>query len=79
MRQLPIVQCYIFQQLLSDLSQSITIDIKAGKMYPTINGSGFGGTMFALAPGKEEKVKLAIEEAGGEAFSITTSKGVEET
>ena len=43
-----------------------------------INGSGFGGTMFALTtPGKELGLVKAIESAGGKAFLIKTSNGVE--
>jgi galactokinase len=43
-----------------------------------INGSGFGGTMFALTtPGKESALAAAIEDAGGKAYLIKTSKGVE--
>ncbi len=43
-----------------------------------INGSGFGGTMFALTlPGKESKFAKAIENAGGKAYLIKTSNGVE--
>jgi mevalonate kinase len=42
-----------------------------------INGSGFGGTMFAVFPGNEITLQEAIEDAGGQAFLIDTSKGVE--
>jgi len=43
-----------------------------------INGSGFGGTMFALTmPGKESEIVAAIENAGGKAYLIKTSNGVE--
>jgi galactokinase len=53
--------------------------LDAGAMGAKINGSGFGGTMFALAHEKEAEIKSAIETAGGEAFIIKTSRGVEET
>ena len=43
-----------------------------------INGSGFGGTMFALTtPGNEAGLVNAIENAGGKAYLIKTSNGVE--
>ncbi len=42
-----------------------------------INGSGFGGTMFALYPRNQEKLKNAIEDAKGVAYIIETSKGVD--
>jgi galactokinase len=48
-----------------------------GALGVKINGSGFGGTMFALFPGNENTLKDAIEEAGGEAHHIKTSDGVE--
>jgi len=51
--------------------------IETGALGAKINGSGFGGTMFALAPGKENKIKTAIEKAGGDAYLINTSKGVD--
>jgi len=43
-----------------------------------INGSGFGGTMFALtSPGKEADLVSAIENADGKAYLIKTSNRVE--
>lgn len=44
--------------------------IDAGAYGAKINGSGGGGCMFAYAPESPEKVKEAIEDAGGEAFVI---------
>ncbi len=52
--------------------------IKAGAFGAKINGSGGGGCMFAYAPDDPGKVKEAIEEAGGEAFIITTDSGSRE-
>jgi len=49
----------------------------SGALGGKINGSGFGGTLFALSPGNEEEIKNVIEEAGGEAFIIKTSNGAE--
>ena len=51
--------------------------LNSGAFGGKINGSGFGGTMFALLPNKEQLIKNAIEEAGGEGFIIETSSGVE--
>jgi len=42
-----------------------------------INGSGFGGTMFALFPNNEQLLKKTIQNAGGKAYIIKTSNGVE--
>lgn len=43
-----------------------------------INGSGFGGTMFALFPSNEHLMKKAIEEVGGDGYILKTSSGVAE-
>lgn len=51
--------------------------IELGAYGAKINGSGFGGTMFALAPGKESIIKDAIEKLEGEAYLINTSNGIE--
>ncbi len=50
---------------------------RSGALGGKINGSGFGGTIFALSPGGEEKIKNAIEDAGGKAFILKTSNGAE--
>ena len=52
--------------------------LKHGALGGKINGSGFGGTMFALLPNNEQLIKNAIEEEGGEGFILKTSSGVEE-
>ncbi len=52
--------------------------LKTGAFGGKINGSGFGGTMFALLPNKEYLIKNAIEESGGEAHILKTSTGVEQ-
>ncbi|MHA1724430.1 MAG: mevalonate kinase family protein [Promethearchaeota archaeon] len=56
----------------------ITNCLNSGALGAKINGSGFGGTMFALGlPGKESLLTRAIEIAGGQAYIIKTSNGVE--
>lgn len=52
--------------------------LKAGAYGAKINGSGGGGCMFAYAPEDPEKVKAAIEDAGGEAFIIISDSGSRE-
>jgi len=52
--------------------------LKHGALGCKINGSGFGGTMFALHPNNEELIKNAIEDVGGEGYILKTSSGVEE-
>ncbi len=60
------------------IDSMISSALEAGALGAKINGSGFGGTMFALAKfGKEKAIKRALENAGGEAFAIKTSNGVE--
>lgn len=51
--------------------------IEAGALGAKINGSGFGGTMFALFPNNEDLLVESIEKVGGEAFKIEISNGVE--
>ena len=51
--------------------------LKSGALGGKINGSGFGGTMFDFLPNREHLIKKAIEEAGGEAYIVETSSGVE--
>ena len=47
----------------------------AGALGCKINGSGKGGTMLAYAPGNEEKVAKAIENAGGKSYIVKISDG----
>jgi galactokinase len=60
------------------IEKMIDVAIKAGAYGAKINGSGGGGCMFAYAPEKSEKVKAAIENAGGEAFIILPDSGSRE-
>jgi len=55
----------------------INASLKNGALGAKINGSGFGGTMFAVSIGNEAQVKRAIEEVGGKVYLIKTSNGVE--
>ncbi len=60
------------------INKIISNCLKNGAFGCKINGSGFGGTMFALLPNNEQLIKNAIEEAGGEGYILKTSSGVEE-
>ncbi len=51
--------------------------LRTGALGAKINGSGFGGTIFALLLGKGYALKKLIEDAGGEAFIIKQSKGID--
>jgi len=51
--------------------------LDSGAFGGKINGSGFGGTMFALFPKNEGIIKKIIEDTGGKGFIIKTSNGVE--
>jgi len=51
--------------------------LEAGALGAKINGSGFGGTIFAISLGNQESIKRSIEESGGKAYIIKTSNGVE--
>ncbi|MFX0041473.1 MAG: mevalonate kinase [Candidatus Hodarchaeota archaeon] len=59
------------------IDKMISNCLEKGALGAKINGSGFGGTMFSLFPKNQELLIKAIENAGGEAFTITTSSGVE--
>lgn len=48
---------------------------KAGAFGAKINGSGFGGCMFAYAPDDPERVAKAIEQSGGKAYIVSVSEG----
>ena len=63
-------------QWSQDFSSAQLTIINSGAYGAKINGSGFGGTMFALAPNNEENVKDALLNSGSEAFLIKTSEGV---
>ncbi len=60
------------------IDRMIEAALKAGAYGAKINGSGGGGCMFAYAPEHPEKVKAAIEDAGGEAFIIISDSGSRE-
>ena len=76
----------LHQQQLNENIQISTVKIneiiknclKHGALGGKINGSGFGGTMFALSPNNEQLIKKAIEEEGGEGFILKISRGVGE-
>jgi len=60
------------------INRIISSCLNKGAFGCKINGSGFGGTMFALFPNNESLIKKAIEEADGEAHILKISPGVEE-
>jgi len=59
----------------SKIEKLIKAARNAGALGCKINGSGFGGCMFAYAPDDPEKVAGAIEEAGGKAYIVSISEG----
>jgi len=52
--------------------------LDAGAVGAKINGSGFGGTIFAFGLSKQEGIAEAIKTSGGTPYKITTSPGVEQ-
>jgi galactokinase len=50
--------------------------LEAGALGGKINGSGGGGCMFVLAPGREGEVARAIEKAGGKAYPVSIGDGI---
>ncbi len=59
------------------IEKMISNCLELGALGAKINGSGFGGTMFAFFPNNEDRLVESIEKIGGEAFKIETSNGVE--
>jgi len=59
------------------IEKMISNCLELGALGAKINGSGFGGTMFAFFPNNEDRLIESIEKIGGEAFKIETSNGVE--
>ena len=59
------------------IDRMVDIAIDAGALGAKINGSGFGGTMFAYAPKKQIEVLEALSEAGFESWIIDISSGAE--
>jgi len=60
----------------SKINKIIEECIETGAFGCKINGSGFGGTMFALFRNNERILKKTIQRAGGKAYNIKTSNGV---
>lgn len=60
------------------IDRMISACIDSGALGAKINGSGFGGTMFALAPGGEEKLMQTLINEDADAYQIATSNGVEQ-
>jgi galactokinase len=58
------------------IDKMISSCIKAGAYGAKINGSGFGGTMFVLAPGREDKICKIIKKLGGKPYQVNISPGV---
>ncbi|MBU0755725.1 MAG: GHMP kinase [Planctomycetes bacterium] len=48
----------------------------AGALGGKINGSGGGGCLFVLAPGRQEEVAEAMRTAGGRAWPVEVARGV---
>ncbi len=57
------------------IDRMIDTAVHSGAYGAKINGSGGGGCMFAYAPENSQKVKSAIEKAGGEAYIVAVDEG----
>jgi galactokinase len=60
------------------INKIIDASLAAGALGAKINGSGFGGTMFAYAPNHEKEVASAIKDCGGEPHVVKIVPGVNE-
>lgn len=59
------------------IEKMISIALEKGAYGAKINGSGFGGCMFALAPENDKEIMDSIKNVGGIVSSISSSKGVD--
>ncbi len=59
------------------IEKMISIAIENGAFGAKINGSGFGGCMFALASENKKEIMDNIAEVGGIGYTVKTSEGVE--
>ena len=57
------------------IERMIDAALEAGALGCKINGSGGGGTMLALAPGREEDVVDALRSVGAESFVVGIDEG----
>lgn len=58
------------------IDKMISAALANGAFGGKINGSGFGGCMFAIAPENKEGIIKAIEDCESEVYSIKSSEGV---
>lgn len=61
----------------SKINHMLECAIRAGAYGGKINGSGGGGCMFCYAPENTERVKKAIENAGGKAYIVNVDDGLQ--
>ena len=57
------------------LDRMVEAALAAGALGAKMNGSGGGGCMFAYAPGAEEAVAAALNDAGGKPYIVHTDPG----
>ena len=59
------------------IDSMIDAALEAGALGAKINGSGGGGTIVVLAPGREEEVIESIGQVGGKAYRVNVDSGAE--
>ena len=59
------------------IDSMIEAALEAGALGAKINGSGGGGTIVVLAPGREEEVIESIKQVGGKAYKVNVDSGAE--
>ena len=55
----------------------VNLAIQKGAFGAKINGSGFGGTMFAYAPNNREEIVQTFIDEGYDCYAVEISKGAE--
>jgi hydroxymethylglutaryl-CoA reductase len=58
-----------------DLENMVAIARQSGAIGAKLTGAGGGGSIVALCPGAEDKVRAALHQAGYKTFQSGTSKG----
>ncbi|MCS7224813.1 MAG: GHMP kinase [Armatimonadetes bacterium] len=59
------------------LNRLVEVCLAAGALGAKLNGSGGGGCLFALAPGREEQVAAAAEREGARSYIVRIASGAE--
>jgi galactokinase len=60
---------------IPEIDEMVQVSMEHGAFGAKINGSGFGGTMFAFAPLNQTEVLEALKDLGYECWAVSVSEG----